>query len=352
MLSKEVRILLSSIIVCGVVAVLLVQYTDICNLQAVTLNGERVRRVEELGLFASKPIVFQPVDSLADMLMTRRGITKVDIDYALPNGLRITTNELEPVSYLLDSKTGNFYGLEESGRVVPVEMMGIDWNAPLFTGVAVKRMHEFPPDGRVMQILSQMRRLKETDPRLYTEIEEIDLSSTESATLVLANKPYRLKLHSDQFEESYRRFDQFMTTFRPETDSVTSFDLTYNDLIIRSGYVAPKEKPIIDTAEVNDKAAFLDDSDMLQASITSEMQSKRSKPATTIKPTTKPASKAKAPSVTSKKPTAKKSSTVTTGKKTSTGNKSSKPAVKSGKKSSSTKKSTTGKPTTKGAKHG
>lgn len=352
MLSKEVRILLSSIIACGIAAVLLVQYTDICNLQAVTLNGEKVRRVEELGLFASKPIVFQPVDSLADVLMTRRGITKVDIDYTLPNGLRITTNELEPVSYLLDSKTGNFYGLEESGRVVPIEMAGIDWNAPLFTGVTVKRMHEFPPDGRVMQILNQMRRLKEVDPRLYSEIEEIDLSSTEHVTLVLANKPYRLKLHSDQFEESYRKFDQFMTTFRPETDSVTSFDLTYNDLIIRSGYVTPKEKPVIDTAEVNDKATFLDDSEMLQASITNEVQATKTKPAATVKPTSKPTAKAKAPAVTAKKPTAKKSTAVTTGKKSSIGTKSSKPAVKSGKKNSSTKKSTTSKPQGKSAKHG
>ncbi|MBK7143147.1 MAG: hypothetical protein IPH75_13820 [bacterium] len=345
MFSKEIRVLLGMIIVCGASAVALVQYTDICRLNAVTINGEKVRRVEDLGLLATKPIVFQPVDSLADALMTRRGITKVDIDYKLPNSIRITTNELEPVCYLLDSKTGIIYGVEESGRVVPCELQGIDWNAPLFTGVAVKRLHEYPPDGRVMQILNQMRRLKETEPRLYREIEEIDLSRTEYATLVLANKPYRLKLQSEEFAEKYIGFDQFMMTFRPETDSVTSFDLTYTDMIIRQGYTEPKEKPVIDTSEVNDKAAIIDDADMLQASISNEIVNKRQ---AAVTPAKKPAAKSTASAVSKKKSTGKKSPAVTNKKKSSTGAKGKTTSSKSG----TTKKSTSGKTTTKGAKRG
>ncbi len=349
MFSKEVRVLLGMIILCGATAVALVKYTDICVLQAVTINGEKVRKVEDLGLKATRPILFQPVDSLADALMTRRGITKVDIDYKLPNSLRITTNELEPVCYLLDIKTGIMYGLEESGRVVPCELQGIDWNAPLFTGVTVKRLHEFPPDGRVMQILNQMRRLKETEPRLYSDIEEIDLSRTEYVTLVLANKAYRLKMRSEEFLDRYIAFDQFMMTFRPETDSVTSFDLTYADLIIRQGYVPPKEKPVIDTSEVNDKAAIFDDADMLQASIANELAAKRTSPAPAA--VKKPPVKNGATNLATKKSTSKKSTSVSSKKKTSTGTKSKSTGGKNGK-SAPAKKSTSGKAPAKGATRG
>lgn len=349
MFSKEVRVLLGMIILCGATAVALVQYTDICRLQAVTINGEKVRRVEDLGLTGSRPIVFQPVDSLADALMTRRGITRVDIDYKLPNSIRITTNELEPVCYLLDAKSGIIYGLEESGRVVPCELQGIDWNAPLFTGVTIKRLHEFPPDGRVMQILNQMRRLKEIEPRLYGDIEEIDLSRTEYITLVLANKQYRLKMRSQEFIERYISFDQFMMTFRPETDSVTSFDLTYTDMIIRQGYLPPQEKPVIDTAEVNDKAAIFDDGDMLQAAIANEVATKAatSAPATVKRATPKSST----PAVSAKKSSVKKSSTVQTKKKTTSSTKTKTTGGKNSK-SSPARKNTSGKSPAKGTSRG
>jgi cell division septal protein FtsQ len=334
------------IIVGGATAAALIQYTDICRLQAVTLNGQKVQRVEELGLRSNRPILAQPVDSLADALMTRSGITRVDIDYKLPNRIRITTNTLSPVCYLLDSKTGGIYGLEESGRVVPVKPDEIDWDAPLFTGVAVKRIHDFPPDGRVMQMLTQMKMLRQTDERLHAQIEEIDLSRTDYTTVVLANKSYRLKLRSEQFAEKYREFDLFMGSFRPETDSVTSFDLTYNDMIIRTGYVEPKEKPVIDTSEVNDKAQFLDEQEMLRLSIAAEMQARKQQLAqASVKPATKPPAK---------KPTAaNKSLKNTGGKKTAPGATRSKSTNKSKVSTSPTKKKTTSsKPQGKTAKHG
>ncbi len=342
MFSKEVRVLLSMIIVCGAAAVALLQYTDICRLQAVTLNGQKVQRVEELGLMSSRTILAQPIDSLADVLMTRSGITKVDIDYKLPNSIRIQTNTLSPVCYLLDSKTGMIYGLEESGRVVLVPQEKIDWDAPLFTGVAVKRIHEFPSDGRVMQILTQMRMLRKTDEYLLNQIEEVDLSRTEYVTVGLANKPYRLKMNSDQFAEKCREFDLFMSSFRPEIDSVTSFDLTYHDMIIRTGYVEPKEKPVIDTSEVNDKAQFLDEQEMLRLAIEDEMQArKRQLAQAAVKPknasSVKPAAKKSSPNKKSnpsaqkksnqsgtkgKSPTKSKTSTSPSKKKPTSGTKS------------------------------
>lgn len=319
MFSKEVRVLLSMIIVCGAAAVALLKYTDICRLQAVTLNGRRVQRVEELGLMSSRTILAQPIDSLADVLMTRSGITKVDIDYKLPNSIRIQTNTLSPVCFLLDSKTGLIYGLEESGRVVQVAEEKIDWDAPLFTGVAVKRIHEFPSDGRVMQILTQMRMLRQTDEYLLKQIEEVDLSRTEYVTVGLANKPYRLKMNSDQFAEKCREFDLFMSSFRPETDSVTSFDLTYHDMIIRTGYVEPKEKPVIDTAEVNDKAQFLDEQEMLRIAIEEDIQSRKAQLAQVpAKPKSDPAIR----------PAAKKSSSLNKNNRPTAGKKSNQGATK------------------------
>lgn len=261
LLGKEVRILLVMVILGAGSFVALVQYTDICRLQAVTLNGRPVTNPAELGLRPGYPIVRQPLDSLADALLMQRGIVHVDIDYKLPNALRITTNSLEPQCYLLDAATGGIYGLEETGRVVPVAYEKINWDAPLFTGVRVRRLHEHPADGRVLVMLSHLQRLRHSDESLYRQVEEIDLSRVDFAMVTVANKSYRLKVRPEEFADRYGEFTQFMTRYSPGTDSTTSFDLTYANVIIRQGYVEPKEKPVIDTAEMNDKAAIFDESE-------------------------------------------------------------------------------------------
>ena len=87
-LSRKRKLILLSLFLVGLSVVVIVNFTNICNLQAVTFDGEPVTKFDEkLGLEPTSPILNQPLDSLGEALLQRKGIVKVDIN--LPDDARI-----------------------------------------------------------------------------------------------------------------------------------------------------------------------------------------------------------------------------------------------------------------------
>lgn len=262
-IGREVKLFLSSIILIAFGIVLLVQYTDICNLQAVILNGQEVKSWDQnLGLRSDVPVIKQPIDSLASALLMQQGITHVDIQYRLPSMLMISTNNLDPVCYMIDRATGTYYGIDESGRVVPVDITQSAWDLPIFTGTRVRRLHDYTDDYRVNLVLSQILTLRQTNPSLYRFIEEVDFSHPNYVGLGLQGRPFRLRLPADRFLQRLDEFTTFVDRYHPPLDSTSSFDLSYDDVIIRVGAIPTPKKTVVDSEDVNDKSDFSDEADL------------------------------------------------------------------------------------------
>jgi len=257
--AKEIRILVAVLGLGLAGLVLLVKFTDVCQLQAVTLNGQPVSQWDRtLGLNPGKNLFRQPLDSVANAMLAQSGIVHVDIKYQLPNGLSISTNNLDPICYVLDEFSGIMYGVDLSGRAVALEPSSIDWERPILTGVRIRRLHEFCLDSRVIVLVPQILRLQQEYPDLFRLIEEINLSNPEYVRVSISGLRYTLKLPSDKFAERFTDFRKFMGRFKPATAGVSSFDLTYDDMIIRVGSVGEKKKAAPDTASVNDVAEIQD----------------------------------------------------------------------------------------------
>ncbi len=330
--AKEIRILVAVIGLGLAGLVLLVKFTDVCQLQAVTLNGEPLSQWDrELGLNRSKNLFRQPLDSVASAMLAQSGIIHVDIKYQLPNGLSISTNDLEPICYVLDEFSGIMYGADQTGRAVALDPATIDWERPIITGVRIRGLHQFCSDSRVAVLVPQILRLEQEYPELFHLIEEVNLSNPEYVRVAISGLRYTLKLPSDKFAERFADFRKFMSRFKPATAGVSSFDLTYDDMIIRVGNVGQKKKAPIDTALVNDVAELRDDSAPVP-----EVISTVTKPVTKAAPVVKKATITKKPAAVSGK-TSKKG---TSGKlKAAPKKQSSKPQVTK----PSTKKPTGGK---------
>jgi len=259
--TKEIRILIAVIGLSLAGLVMLVKFTDVCQLQAVTLNGQPVSQWDRtLGLNPSRNLFRQPLDSVANAMLAKSGIVHVEIKYQLPNGLSISTNNLDPACYVLDEISGIMYGVDQTGRAVPLERSSIDWERPIITGARIRGLHEFCSDSRVMILAPQMLRLQQEFPDLFRLIEEINLSNPGFVRVSISGLRYTLKLPSDKFAERFTDFRKFMSRFKPATAGVSSFDLTYDDMIIRVGSVGEKKKAALDTASVNDVAEIKDDS--------------------------------------------------------------------------------------------
>lgn len=260
-MSKEIEILIAVFGLGLAGLVLLVKFTDVCQLQAVTLNGQSVQQWDRtLGLNPNRNLFRQPVDSVARAMLTQSGIVHVDIKYQLPNGLSITTNDLAPVCNVLDEFSGTLYGIDQTGRIVLMEQSDIDWERPIITGVQVRGTHEFTSDARVTMLIPQLLRIQQEYPDLYRLTEEVNLSNPDYVRVSISGLKYALKLPCENFAERFADFRRFMSRFKPATAGVSAFDLTYGDMIIRIGNAGEKKKVPVDTASVNDIAEIRDDS--------------------------------------------------------------------------------------------
>lgn len=260
-MAKEIKILIGVVGLSLAGLVLLVKFTDVCQLQAVTLNGQPVSQWDRtLGFNAGRNLFRQPLDSVAEAMLAQNGIVHVNIKYQLPNGLSISTNNLDPACYVLDDFSGIIYGVDRTGRTVALDPSTIDWERPIITGVRVRRLHEFCSDSRITVLVPQILRLQQEYPDVFRLIEEINLSNPEYVRVSIAGLKYALKLPGDRFAERFIDYRKFMSRFKPATAGVSAFDLTYDDMIIRVGSLPQKKKAVLDTASINDVAQFQDDS--------------------------------------------------------------------------------------------
>ena len=211
-----------------------VDFTGLCRLEAVTLDGSPLEGwEEEYGLSRGSMILRQPLDHLAAAILAEDEVVKVDIDYRLPRRIEIRTNRFAPVCLVLDNKSGTMKGLTAQGRVVLLEPETVDWENPVLVNVIADSLYGFCSDHRVRCVVPQLTEVRENYTDLYRLIDEIDFGSPDCLTLSFSGLPYRLRVDAGQLAWQLEGFVVFLEQYQPNLEATRILDLRFDDMIIQ-----------------------------------------------------------------------------------------------------------------------
>ena len=116
---KKIKLMIAGIFILGVSFFIVINYTDACHLENVVINGKSIEDwSQRLGLKEDQALVKCPVDSVAQVMLAKEKIFKVDVAYNLPNELEIVTNNFKPVCFVIGQESEKMFGLDEDGRLM------------------------------------------------------------------------------------------------------------------------------------------------------------------------------------------------------------------------------------------
>jgi hypothetical protein len=232
-LSGRMKLGLAAASVVGVALVIVVNYTEVCRLQEVTVNDASVPDWRQrYPMLDTNLGPLQSLQSMAEKMLEDTNVYKVDLSWSLPHRLEINTNRFTPECFLLDEKTARLHGLDDQGRVVPLVRPVDNWERPVLTGLTVHSMFERCSDTRVEVVARKLTRLRHEHRDLLRLIEEVNFADQFGLTVTVAGLPYRLKLRAETMIEDMDRFARFITRFGVDLEEVRLMDLRFDDMII------------------------------------------------------------------------------------------------------------------------
>ena len=231
----KIKIGLTAFILFGIIGLFALNYTGIFKLEVVTVNASVIEAENaSYTLNAGQPVIRQPIDSLAKSLLKKNNIYKVDIDYNLPNTVDIKINNFQPACLVLDQVSKQLYGLNNCGRVIPLENAEYSWNNPILTSVTVGKMFDHCRDFRICQVVKLLIELKNHNLELYRLIDEIDFGNSGFLKVSIDGLSYRLIVRSHNLLGDLNRFVEFVSRFQPDLEGVRLMDLCFDDMIVCS----------------------------------------------------------------------------------------------------------------------
>ena len=240
MLSRRSRILLLVVVTICAGFVVLVRYTSIARLQAVTLNGSAVSNPwSDLGFKPGVDIVQQPLERLTDSLIGVDTIFKVSAVRQWPHSVDISINEFETCAWLVDSLTGEFYGVDPLGRILPATRTTASTDLPVLTGIATRGMYRLAADPRLSIILPRIVKVRAENPLVFPLLSEIDFSHADYLTLSFSGLPYRVRVSADLFEDHFNNFVRFTNGFEANLATSILLDMRYPSMIVSTDTLSP-----------------------------------------------------------------------------------------------------------------
>lgn len=227
------RIILFSVIVFAGGLLLVANFTEVCTLQAVTLNNDQVIDWNrEFALASGAPVFMQPVDSLAQAMIATSAVHRIDVDYQFPHAIAIRVNDYTPICLFLDAPTGSVHGVTDIGMVIPLEKSQIDWKMPMINGAEFRGLYKTSGDTRVAEITRELMRNGGKHPELISQLSDIDFSDPDAVTLYFNGSNFKVLISADQFASHWNNLSMFLTQYKVARDSMLAIDVRHGDLIV------------------------------------------------------------------------------------------------------------------------
>jgi hypothetical protein len=228
------RILLMASTVILVAAAVIINVTEVCRLRAVTVDGKPMPDWQgKFGLSGSRLLTDQPIDLVAMELLGTDDIVKVEVDFALPGTIRIRTNDYSPAAFLVDRTIGEIWGLDLSGRIVPLDKDLATWELPFFTGLVAGRAYGGCDDLRVGVVLKQLAALRKSDPDAYSAIGELNFSPLDHILVRLEGLDIPVKVQPDGLARQMAAVVNFVRTIQPDLSDAKALDPRFGNLVVK-----------------------------------------------------------------------------------------------------------------------
>lgn len=213
---------------------LVIHFTDVCRLQAVEVNNAPMPNWQgKFGLSGSRLLNQQPIDLVATEMLGSNDVVKVDVDFMLPGTIRIRTNDYTPVAFLVDRTVGQIWGLDPSGRIVPLDKSFSNWELPFFTGLVAGRTYGGCEDLRVGVALAQLAILKATDEFSYEVVGEVNFSSPDFLLVHLEGLNVPVKVSPDGLSRQIAAVANFVRSFHPDFSDAKALDPRFGNLVVK-----------------------------------------------------------------------------------------------------------------------
>jgi hypothetical protein len=225
-------LILATVVLVALAAVL--QFTEVCRLKAVTLDGKPLYNWQgRFGLSAAKLVTDQPVDLLATELLGSNDVVKVSVDYSLPGTVRIRTNDYTAVAFLVDRTLGQIWGLDQSGRIVPLKNSHTDWEHPFLTGLVAGRVYGGCEDLRVSVVLAQLERLASDQQSVYRLIDEINFGPSDYLVVKIDGVSAPIKVTPESLARQIGGVVEFVHKYNPDLTDALMLDSRFGSLVIK-----------------------------------------------------------------------------------------------------------------------
>jgi len=231
---KYLYLLAAAIFMATIVSVL--RYSGFLKLRTVTISDEAFSCDLDLMNQALGQNIFSvPVDATMDKLMGNKEVVRVDVAYALPDGIEIDINKIYPEALVLANDGRTLYQLAGSGRLLPYDGTVSDFNVPLITGVGNCRPYDLAGNGRIGLIMEQMARLKDDCMDFYLATSNIDLSGGHRISIFIDGLSFEIETYAGTLYDSMIRLKLFLMNFSPDLQGIKKLNMRNEELIITTG---------------------------------------------------------------------------------------------------------------------
>jgi len=208
-------------------------YTKFFQLRSVTVVPDAYAgQVDNFDLALGQNLLLAPVENAVDYLMAMQSVTRVQVDYNLPNGLTIRVNDVKPVALALGEDKRSIYGIDDRGRLIPYERPGEDIDLPLITGLKRCPFYQKPEYPHLGLIIRQLQKIKTDDPDFYHILSTVDLSDGDSITVFMDGIPFHLLMQAGGLYRGIAGLRNFVLDCGPELREITSLDFRTEGQIV------------------------------------------------------------------------------------------------------------------------
>ncbi len=235
-IGKKATVVFGSVLLGMIALVIVVNFTELCTLEAVTVDGQNPHKWNMKSLLIrDKSILRQPLDEFMQNSMADETILKLDYRYAWPHTLNVKLNSISPECLLLDRYSAVLYGLDEHGRVFPLKPDFVNWECPVLTGIGIKKMYQCPFDIRLREVLPALNQLRSENANFYRLIEQVDFGSNEFIEVAIAGHKHAVRVRSDFFYEDMNRYVDFAAKYHQQLEGIKVIDLRQDGQIVTKG---------------------------------------------------------------------------------------------------------------------
>ena len=235
-ISKKTKFLFALTLSGMLIVILIVGFTEVCTLRAVTVDGQSVEKWNKKSpLEADKSILRQPLKDFVKNLLADDKTLKLDYKYSWPHTLNVKLNSISPDCLLLDRNSATLYGVDEKARVLPLQPEFVDWERPVLTGISVRKVYQCPTDIRLRKVLPALDKLRSEKTNFYRLIEQVDFASKDFVEITVAGHEHTVKVRAECFYDDILRYVDFVARYQPQLEGIKVIDLRQDGQIVTKG---------------------------------------------------------------------------------------------------------------------